>query len=157
MKDFCQDKVSPYNLKPEEAALFKAAIGLADWLVARPDATPAQLDAIGRIRQFLQDLPKPPPLDLHGEFGFEILPDDDTWDGGHLGAWEVSVCRAMFEIYYAGNDEGPEFSWILCPGCQNHNDMTYAPDWIQRVSDPMKLLQPGQRLILQASTWNVVE
>ena len=109
------------------------------------------------MREFLLDLPKPPPLDLHGEFGFEIVSDDERGDESHFGAWEVGVCRSMFEIYNARNDSGPEFTWLLCPGCENFNDLTYAQVWIQAVSDPLKLLKPGQRLVLQASTWKVVE
>ena len=51
MTDICQDKVSPYNLKPEEAAVFSAAIGLADWLAARPDVMTAQLGIVFKTPQ----------------------------------------------------------------------------------------------------------
>lgn len=154
-KDTCQNKNSPYEIRDDEQALIEAAIGLANWLADCPEVTVQQLEAISRMRTFLENLPVPPPSDLHGEFGFEFQPDDDLWDGGHLGCWSVSVCRAMFEIFCVGRDDLPEFTWELCPGSQNRNDLSNAIAWINQVSNPKNLKLQGQHLVIQASTWSI--
>ena len=157
MSDFCQNKTSPYDIRNEDKPLIKAAIGFADWLAARPDVTAAQIKAINEMRLFLQRLPAPPPPHLHGEFGFESHADDASLDHGHLGCWTVSVCRAMLEIFYIINEESDGFSWELCPGHVNRNDLANANDWIEQVSSPEKLLPAGQHIVIQASTWSVVD
>jgi len=155
LTDVCQDKILPYDVRETEYALIEAAIGLANWLTARPEVTEKQLEAVNLMRLFLQNLPAPPPLDLNEDFGFEIQPDDPEWDGGHLGSWAVSVCRAMFEIFCVGRDDLSEFSWELCPGRLNRNDLSNAIAWIEQVAAPEKLLLPGQRIVIEASTWSV--
>ncbi|MCX8038794.1 MAG: hypothetical protein N3D11_17435 [Candidatus Sumerlaeia bacterium] len=155
MIDCCEDKTSPYEIRPEDAGLINAAIALGEQLYDFPEATLQQREAISQMLTFLRRLPAPPPPELHGEFGFELQPDNDSCDGGHFGCWSVSVCRAMFEIFSCGQDDFDEFSWNLCPGHPNRNELSKADTWIKQTSNPRALMLPGQRLVIEASTWSV--
>ena len=150
MSDCCQDKISPYDIRPDEEKLIRAAIGLGEWLASQAEATEPQKAAIAQMLAFLRNLPAPPPPGLHGEFGFEF-----AHPNGHSGAWSVSVGRAMFEIFCCGRDDLPEFSWLLCPGAVNHNDLSCADHWIAQVSDPHALAIPDHPFVIEASTWSV--
>lgn len=153
MHDCCQDKASPYDIRPEEEKLIQAAIGLGEWLAAQPESTAPQRAAIVQMLAFLRNLPAPPPAGLHGEFGFEFV--HNNLDIGHGGAWSVSVCRAMFEIFCCARDDLPEFSWVLCPGAVNKNDLITVEAWIAQVSNPRKLAIPEHSMAIEASTWAV--
>ena len=83
------------------------------------------------------------------------MPDEENRNGGNLGSLAVSVCRAMFEIFCVGDEKLAEFTWELCPGIENHNSMLHAELWISQVSNPEALLAPGQKLIIDASTWQI--
>ena len=154
MTDCCKDKTSPYDLRPDEKELIEAAIGLADWLAARPDVNREQLNAIAEMRNFLRNLPAPPAPGLNGEIGYRFELTDNVPERGHFGSWCVSVCRAMFEIFHVGADDTDEFEWLLCPGETNRNSLSKAREWIEQVADPMRLLPPGQKLVIEASTWS---
>lgn len=158
MKDCCQDKTSPYDIRDADNNLIRACISFGDALLSHTSITQTEIEAIRKMLQFLRRLPEPPPYGLHGEFGFRIEPDVDDWEGGHLSCWSVSVCRAMFEIFSCQDDEeADELSWLLCPGQQNFNDLTNAPSWIAEVSKMEENLKPGQRLVVEASTWSISE
>jgi hypothetical protein len=150
LNDCCQDKISPYDMRPEEDKLIRAAIDLGKWLESQVEATESQKAAIAKMLTFLRNLPEPPPIDLHGEFGFEIAHPDD-----YYSSWSVSVCRAMFEICCCSQNDLPEFSWVLCPGAINNNDLTIADEWIAQVSKPHLLLTPNSYFVIEASTWSV--
>lgn len=148
--DICQDKDSPYDIRLEEIELINAAIGLGRWLAGQKEATESQKLDIFKILNFLENLPAPPPTHLHGEFGFVFDHED-----GHQGSWFVSVCRAHFEIFCCGRHDLPEFYWCLCPGSQNHNNLTWADEWISQVSEPRALALSDCTLTIEASTWTV--
>lgn len=130
---------------------------MANWLEKRPEASAEQIQALLEMKNFLINLPKPPTDTLNGEFGFEIVPDDKNWNGDHLGSWAASIGRAMFEIFSVGDDEFEEFTWELCPGMENHNNLSHAELWISQVSNPEALLAPGQKLVIDTSLWQVVQ
>ncbi len=156
MRDCCQDKTSPYDIREEESDLIRACIDLGDWLLRRPEITLSEAQSVREVQKFLEDLPSPPKHGLHGEYGFKIEPDVADWDEGHLGCWAVSVCRAMFEIYSCHNDtEEGDLEWLLCPGHKNHNYLLNAKVWISEVAFPEELLDSGQRLVIEASAWSV--
>lgn len=149
MKDCCEDKTSPYDIRPEDAA-----IGLAERLSLFEESTLEQKIAISQILAFLRNLPAPPVAGLHGEFGFRIELEGEAVDAGHLGSWCVSVCRAMFEIFSCGREGLPMLSWLLCPGHKNANTIVHADEWAAQVENPKALLMPGQRLVVEALTWH---
>jgi len=153
--DYCKDKTSPYDLRPEDAELFQTAIDFGERLSRHSLATIENRQAIAKMLEFLRNLPNPPPPKLHGEFGFMIVPDEG--DGGHAGSWTVSVCRALLEIFCCGRDDLPEYSWELCPGRENLNIYTNAKEWIKQIGDPDSLITPGHHLKIEASTWSIVE
>ena len=153
MVDCCQDKISPYDIRPQETALIGAAIGLGEWLANLPEATESERAAIAQMLVFLRELPSPPPPGFNAEFGFRYDPKDQ--DRGHNGSWTVSVCRAAFEIFCCGRSELPEFEWFLCPGAVNQNDLSAAGEWIAQVSSPRALAIPDHSMVIEASTWAV--
>lgn len=155
MDDICNDKTSLYDIRLEDGSLINAAICLGEWLAMQAEATEAQRSAIAKIIVFLRNLPNPPPPDLHGEFGFEFQPNAKSKCTNNSGFWTVSVCRGMLEIFSCGRDNSTEFSWLLCPGTRNTNELSNASDWINQVSDPFKLMPPDHKLVIEASTWNV--
>lgn len=152
---WCKNKTSPYDIRQDDKALIQAAIRLGELLLTYEDITSEQHDSIIEMLAFLRNLPAQARLGLHGEFGFQLLADDETWDEGHYGCWYVSVGRGMLEIFCNGRDDLPEFMWELCPAHKNLNNMTHAHDWIAQVSDPHALILPGKRLRIEASTWSV--
>lgn len=150
MRDCCQDKSSPYDIRQEEGKLIRAAISLGEWLASQDEATEPQRVAIAKMLAFLRNLPDPPPLDLHGEFGFEFVhPNGDSC------TWTVCVCRTMFEIFCCGRDDLPQLRWLLYPGEVNRNDLSKADAWISQVSDPHALAIPNHSFVIEASTWTV--
>jgi hypothetical protein len=155
MTDCCQDKTSPYQIREEEWKLFEAAIRFGDWLAEFPAITGDEIKAIRDMQNFLQNLPSAPPPGLHGEFGFRVESISGGPDLGHFGCWSVSVCRAMLEVYFCSDDNIPEFEWLLCPGCENTNDLRDVDKWIDQISAPFSLLGEDQQLVVEASTWQV--
>lgn len=154
LRDCCQDKTSPYDIRPAETGLFRAAIELAERLLEH-DVTDLQRGAITEMLAFLRNLPAPPPAGLNGEFGFELQSESDVSDGGHAGAWVVCVCRGLLEVFSSGYEPLTDFSWELCPGKPNQNDLSHAHEWIKQVADPYSLLPEGHRLVVEAETWAV--
>lgn len=152
--DCCQDKTSPYDVRPDEADLFSAAIALGERLLEHQLAT-SQRSAITEMLTFLRNLPAPPPAGLNGEFGFEFRSEYDEDAGGHSGAWMISVCRGLFEIFSSGYESLTRFSWELCPGKPNRNDLTHARAWIEQVTNPYTLLPVEHHFIVEAETWVV--
>jgi hypothetical protein len=152
--NICLNCTADYDLRPEEARLFEAAIGLAD-LLAALDLTDSQHHAIAEMRAFLTHLPAPPPDGFNGEFGFEFQSENDELEGGYSGAWGVSVCRGLLEIFSDGFEGRGGFSWELCPGQRNQRDLTHVGEWIEQVSAPLSILPMGQVLVVEASTWKV--
>lgn len=155
MTDCCEHKTSPYDIRPDDSVLIDAAIRLGEWLYSYQQTTQQQREAISLMLAFLRNLPAPPLAGLHGEFGFQFESEDETIDEGHYGSWKVCVCRSMFEMFGCGRDDLPELSWLLCPGHSNRNDMSHAAAWATQVANPMSLVQPGQRLVVEASTWSI--
>lgn len=153
--DYCQDKTSPYDIRPDETAMLRAAIGLAERLLEHELADP-QRRAITEMLTFLRNLPAPPPAGLNGEFGFEFQPDSGESDGGHAGAWVVSVSRGLFEVFSSGYEPLTGFSWVLCPGKPNQNDLTHANEWIEQVADPYGVLPERHHLVVEAVTQMVI-
>lgn len=153
-RDYCQDKTSLYDIRPAEAGLFRAAIELAERLLEH-DVIDLQHSAITEMLAFLRNLPAPPPAGLNGEFGFEFKPDSGDSDGGHAGAWVVCVYGGLFEVFSSGDEPPMGFSWELCPGKLNKNDLSYAHDWIEQVADPYGVLPEGHHLAVEAVTWTV--
>ena len=139
-------------MRPEDAPLIHAAIQLGEWLYVQPGTDQLQQTAIAAMLTFLRNLPNPPPAGLHGEFGFEYQSNDES---GHSGCWTVCVCRALFEICSCGLDHITGFSWELCSGHKNMNDLTYAEKWISQVANPYKHLPPEHTFVIEASTWSV--
>ncbi|MFC4861224.1 hypothetical protein ACS8MQ_08800 [Pseudomonas sp. MAHUQ-62] len=152
--DYCQDKTSQYDIRPAETDLMHAAIALAERLLEY-QLTASQRSAITEMLAFLRNLPAPPPAGLNGEFGFEFRLDSEQDDGGHAGAWMICVCRGLFEVFGSGYEPLTGFSWELCPGKPNRNDLTHAHKWIEQVTDPYGLLPKGHQLIIAAETWTV--
>jgi len=155
MTDCCQDKTSPYEIRPEDHDLFAAAIAFGDWLAEVPSASSSEIAAIREMQSFLRSLPSAPPPDFNAEFGFRIESNNENDDQGHFGSWSVSVCRAMLEIGCCGHDTEPEFSWLLCPGWKNDNNLQFAQDWIKQVANPLALIGKNQLLVVEASRWSV--
>lgn len=153
MTDCCQDKTSPYDIRPEENDLFEAAIVLGDWLADFPSAKREEIVAIREMQAFLRSLPSAPPPNFNAEYGFRIETSND--EIGHFGSWSVSICRAMLEVCCCAHETEPEFEWVLCPGWKNDNDLRFAKDWIRQVSDPLKLIGKDQVIVIQASKWSV--
>ncbi|MDT4825828.1 hypothetical protein FQZ97_591210 [compost metagenome] len=154
LRSCCQDKISPYDIRPSEAGLIGAAIGLAEWLL-KHEIGGSQRFAISEMLAFLRNLPEPPPVGLNGEFGFEFQPIPEEPGGEHAGVWVVSVCRGMFEIISSGCEPLAEFSWELCPGQLNRNDLSHAGEWVEQVAEPYRGLPEGHRLVVEAATWAV--
>jgi len=152
---WCKDKTSPYDIRPEDGPLISAAIKLGELLQTYEEATQEQKDAIAAILTFLRNLPAQAPVGLHGDFGFDFVADDETWDHGIHGSWFVSLYRGGFEIGCVPLEGLPEFAWELCPGWKNLNRMDTAGEWITQVLDPRSLLLPGKRFRIQAKTISV--
>lgn len=155
MQDCCKDKISLYDIRPEDGPLINAAIGLGEWLAKQPEAAESQRFAIFKVLAFLRNLPNPPPPGLHGEFGFEFYFDDESEDGNDFASWSVGVCRGMFEIFSCGLNNLPEFSWVLCPGDENSNDLKRSVYWIRQVLDPRALVPLDRQLLIEGATWDV--
>jgi len=156
-QDICRDKSSSYDIRPEDEVLFQAAKDLGAWLSRQHEATEENRTAVARIRELLNNLPSVPLRDLHGDFGFLIMPNSEEHGWGHSGSWSVGVCRGMLEIYSCGREDLAEFAWELCPGWNNCNDLSNASEWIKQVSSPRALLIPNHHIEIDASTWDVVD
>lgn len=60
-----------FQIKPEDEPLIQAAIGMGDWLLAHPDTTEEQKQAIVLLQDGLRHLPAIMP-GLDAAYGFEI-------------------------------------------------------------------------------------
>jgi hypothetical protein len=149
--DICEDKLSPYDIREEEYALIESAKALGSWLQSQSETTREQLRAIEQMLEFLQALPAQSRTGFAGEFGFSYLMQDEF--GAHCGSWAVSVCRGMFEIFSTGREESEEFSWLLCPGRTNTNELLNAELWTQQVQQPRALVIAGTKFTIGASVW----
>ncbi len=150
IRDCCQDKTSPYDIRPEDKPLIDAAINLGEWLSNQAITSDEEKSAIQKMLTFLNNLPSPPPEGLNAEFGFffeSINPNAVS----HGGTWSVSVCRGMFEMYSVPVDEDDEFSWLLCPGIENQNSLYNSDTWIRQISNPNALAVDKHKLTLEAS------
>jgi len=86
MTDCCQDKTSPYEIRPEESALFDAAIVFGDWLADFPLANREEIAAIREMQTFLRNLPSAPPPNFNAEYGFRIETSNEEAGGiSHVG------------------------------------------------------------------------
>ena len=153
MTDCCQDKTSPYEIRPQEKDLFAAAIVFGDWLAEFPTASHHEIAAIMEMQTFLRNLPAAPPPDFNAEYGFQIETSNEEM--GHFGSWSVSICRAMLEVICCGHETEPEFAWLLCPSWKNNNDLRFAKDWMRQVSDPLKVIGNDQSIVIQVSKWSI--
>lgn len=156
-QDICKDKTAPYDIRRADADLIDAAKGLGRWLAVQPQATDQQREALAAMISFLDNLPAPSP-GFNGDFDFEIQTEANAADGGDSGCWSVGVCRGFLEIFSTGRRRGTSnLTWTLCPGAVNANDISEISRWCAEVSDPCALLAPGDRLVINAFTWQVHE
>ena len=165
MSDICEDKTSPYDIRPSDAKLIGAAKSLGHKLASISGCTEEQRNAITAMLTFLENLPAPPPPQFNAEFGFQVECESVTPETPLCRGWNVSVCRSCFEIgsFYSDafcNDDFEEFEfefeWMVCPGKPNLNgDFNLVP-WINQVFDPESLVSDGYRLLIDASVWKVV-
>ena len=151
MADVSDNKVSPYDLREIDFPLLDAALELGDWLLRQSETTAEQSHAITLMVDFLQCLPTQPRVGFAGEFGFSYVMEDEF--GAHCGSWAVSVCGGMFEMFSTGRDESEEFSWLLCPGRPNTNELHNATLWISQLKHPRSYPVAGSKFTIDASIW----
>lgn len=149
-----------FQIKPEDEPLIQAAIGMGDWLLAHPDTTEDQKQAIVLLQEGLRRLPAVTP-GLDAAYGFEI------WTGEHepVGldrAWEVTLyppgILEIFSIYtphpYPADIQDMtqfELMFRLEAGQPNFADVFYADEWITEVNAPEAFLQDGAGFEIDAS------
>jgi hypothetical protein len=114
----------------------------------------------------LENLPAPSVPGINGKFGFSIEPKSFTPEIPLYRSWCVSVSPDCLEIFSIYTDESSgdildglefEFEWMLCVGKKNLNDDCNIAAWIADLSEPVSLLSPGFRLVIEASTGKVVK
>jgi len=78
-----------FQIKLEDKPLIQAAIGMGDWLLAHPDTTEEQKQAIVLLQEGLRRLPAVTP-GLDADYGFSIVAAEDAVVGIDR-SWSVSL------------------------------------------------------------------
>lgn len=148
---FCQHPFESYDIRQSDLPLITAAINLGELLQVQPDFPRSSLAELKLLVEVLRNLPNPPSPDLCGDFGFELISIAEP-NHGHHGAWGVSFCRSLFEIYSAksAEDDPEEFSWLLCPGTENLNSLSNSSLWMAEIATPRALIRDGFRISFDA-------
>lgn len=148
-----------FQIKPEDEPLIQAAIGMGDWLLAHPDTTKKQKQAIVLLQDGLRRLPTVTP-GLDAAYWFEVVTGEHE-PVGLFRSWEVSLSPPgileIFSIYtpYPYPDDVQdkmqfELRFRLDAGQPNHGDVFYAGEWIAEVSSPEQFLQEGVSFEIEA-------
>ncbi len=156
-----------FQIKPEDEPLIQAAIGMGDWLLAHPDTTKEQKQAIVLLQDGLRRLPAVTP-GLNADYGFSIAATEDAVTGIDRG-WSVSLyppCNLDIGNYYTpfpypeGEKEwmelvhemmAHELFYEIQAGKSCHDGTYYYDEWITEAGSPELYLKDGARLVIDAS------
>lgn len=132
-----------YTVRPEDAPLLHAAVGLGDWILAQRGVSRRQKRAVAALQDALRSLPGTPPP-LIAEYGFHARWESPDGKGLYR-AWRVALSPSGIEIYSVFSpDEKIEFEdkvarelnfWQRPAKPATHDGFFYE-EWIDEVSNP---------------------
>jgi hypothetical protein len=156
-----------FQIKPEDEPLIQAAIGMGDWLLAHPDTTEEQKQAIVLLQDGLRRLPAV-TLGLNADYGFSIISADDavvglnrSWSVSLYPPYRLDIGNCYNPFPYPEGDEdymalvhkmmAHELFYEIEAGKPNNIGTYYYEEWIAEVASPEPYLKQGYRLEIEAS------